>query len=159
MVAVRLFLLAEGAARRRRQTVMADDDLVVPPGVVIPAGELTWRFSASGGPGGQHVNTSNTRAEVRFDIAGSPSLSPAVRQRLLDRLGGSVAVAASDRRSQARNRELALQRLASRLAGALRVETPRRATRPTLGAKRRRLDAKRRQGVRKQERRSRGDDD
>ncbi len=138
---------------------VADEDLVVRPGVVIPSGELTWRFSASGGPGGQHVNTSNTRAEVRFDIAGSPSLSPAVRQRLLDRLGDSVAVAASDRRSQARNRELALQRLASRLAGALRVDTPRRATRPTLGAKRRRLDAKRRQGLRKQERRSRGDDD
>ncbi|MGI8754229.1 MAG: alternative ribosome rescue aminoacyl-tRNA hydrolase ArfB [Acidimicrobiales bacterium] len=139
---------------------MADDEaLVIRPGVVIPAGELTWRFSASGGPGGQHVNTSNTRAEVRFDIVGSPSLSPEVRQRLLYRLGDSVAVAASDRRSQIRNRELALERLASRLAGALRVETPRRPTRPTLGAKRRRLDAKRRQGLRKQERRTRGDDD
>ncbi|MDQ2727424.1 MAG: aminoacyl-tRNA hydrolase [Actinomycetota bacterium] len=139
---------------------MVDDDaLVIRPGVVIPSAELTWRFSASGGPGGQHVNTSNTRAEVRFDIAGSPSLSPAVRQRLLDRLGDSVAVAASDRRSQVRNRELALDRLAARLAAALRVETPRRATRPTLGAKRRRLDAKRRQGLRKQERRTRGDDD
>ncbi len=129
------------------------------PGVAVPYSELTWRFSSSGGPGGQHVNTSNTRAEVRFDIAGSPSLSPAVRQRLIDRFGDSLAVAASDRRSQVRNRELALERLASRLAGALRIETPRRPTRPTLGAKRRRLDAKRRQGLRKQERRRRGDDD
>lgn len=155
MVAVSPFQLAEGAIGP-----MADDDaLVIRPGVVIPSSELAWRFSASGGPGGQHVNTSNTRAEVRFDIAGSPSLSPAVRQRLVDRLGDSVAVAASDRRSQARNRELALERLAARLAGALRVQTPRRPTRPTLGAKRRRLDAKRRQGLRKQERRSRGDDD
>ncbi|MDQ6782399.1 MAG: aminoacyl-tRNA hydrolase [Actinomycetota bacterium] len=139
---------------------MADDDpLVIRPGLAIPNSELTWRFSTSGGPGGQHVNTSNTRAEVRFDIAGSPSLSPAVRQRLIDRLGDTVAVAASDRRSQARNRDLALERLAARLSSALRVETPRRPTRPTLGAKRRRLDAKRRQGVRKQERRARGDDD
>lgn len=139
---------------------MADDEaLVVRPGVVIPQSELTWRFTTSGGPGGQHVNTSHTRAEVRFDIAGSPTLSPAVRDRLQARLGDTVAVAASDRRSQVRNRELALARLAERLAGALRVETPRRPTRPTLGSKRRRLDAKRRQGERKQGRRPAGFED
>jgi ribosome-associated protein len=144
----------------RTVTAVADDEaLVVRPGVVIPAAELTWRFSASGGPGGQHVNTSNTRAEVRFDIAGSPSLSPAVRRRLQERLGDSVAVAASDHRSQSRNRELARQRLASRLGAALRVDAPRRPTRPTQGAQRRRLEAKRRQGLRKRERRARGDDD
>lgn len=139
---------------------MADEEpMVVGTGVVIPQSELTWRFSASGGPGGQHVNTSNTRAEVRFDIAGSPTLSPAVRARLLDRLGDSVAVTASDRRSQLRNRELAVERLAARLRAALRVDAPRRPTRPTMGSKRRRLDAKRRQGQRKQGRRVRGDED
>jgi ribosome-associated protein len=158
MVAVRSFPLAEGGTRAAA-TVADDEVLVVRPGVVIPAAELTWRFSASGGPGGQHVNTSNTRAEVRFDIASSPSLSPVVRRRLQERLGDSVAVAASDHRSQSRNRELALQRLASRMAGALRVQKPRRPTRPTPGAQRRRLEAKRRQGLRKQERRARGDDD
>lgn len=139
--------------------VTDDDALVVGPGLVIPHRELTWRFSTAGGPGGQHVNTSNTRAEVRFDIAASPSLSPAVRDRLVARLGESVAVAAGDRRSQLQNRELALERLASRLASALRVATPRRATRPTLGSKRRRLDTKRRQGERKRGRQTRTDDD
>jgi ribosome-associated protein len=119
----------------------------------IPLAELTWRFSRSGGPGGQHANTSDTRAEVRFDIAGSPSLGPRQRARLLDRLGPEVRVVASDERSQARNRELALQRLASRLAEGLRVATPRRATRPTKGSVERRLESKRRQSDRKAARR------
>ena len=101
---------------------------------VLPLDELEWRFSASGGPGGQHVNTSNTKAEVRFDVAGSPSLGPRQRARLLERLGPEVRVVASDERSQLRNRELALERLRSRLAEALRVETPRRPTKPTKGA-------------------------
>jgi ribosome-associated protein len=136
----------------------ADDDLVVRPGLTIPRSELTWRFSASGGPGGQHVNTANTRAEVSFDVAGSPSLPGHVRQRLLERLGPTVAVAASDSRSQTRNRELAMERLRGRLLGALRVAAPRRPTRPTAGSKRRRLDAKRRQAERKRSRRVRGDE-
>lgn len=139
-------------------SVADEDGLVVGREVVIPQGELVWRFSASGGPGGQHVNTSNTRAEVRFDIAGSQSLSPGVRARLVERLGDSVAVAASDRRSQARNRELALERLAQRLAEALHTPITRRATRPTRGSKVRRLDAKRRQAQRKADRRFRGDE-
>src|SRR5712671_6714573 len=92
---------------------------------VIPRSELEWQFSASGGPGGQHANTSNTRAEVRFDIAASPSLGPRQRARLLERLGPMVRVAASDERSQARNRALALERLRSRLAEALKVERER----------------------------------
>src|SRR3954470_8679826 len=100
----------------------------------IPLHELDWRFSASGGPGGQHVNTANTRAEVRFDIAGSPSLGPRQRARLLERLGPELRVVASDERSQLRNRELALERLRSRLAEALRVEKPRRPTQPAKGA-------------------------
>jgi ribosome-associated protein len=116
----------------------------------IPLDELSWRFSASGGPGGQHANTSNTRAEVRFDVAGSPSLGPVQRERLLDRLGHEVRVAASDERSQARNRALALERLRDRLAENLRVEAPRRPTKPTGGARKRRLEAKSKRGQLKQ---------
>ena len=117
--------------------------LRVTPTCVLRLDELDWRFSASGGPGGQHVNTANTRAEVRFDIAGSPSLGPRQRVRLLERLGPEVRVVASDERSQLRNRELALERLRSRLAEALRIETPRRPTKPTKAARERRLDDKR----------------
>src|SRR5205085_2795901 len=111
--------------------------------------------SASGGPGGQHVNTANTRAEVRFDIAGSPSLGPRQRARLLERFGPEVRVVASDERSQLRNRELALERLRSRLAEALRVERPRRPTKPTKGAKERRLEDKRHRSETKSRRRGR----
>jgi len=136
--------------------------LRVTPTCVIALDELVWRFSASGGPGGQHVNTSNTRAEVRFDIAGSASLGPRQRARLVERLGPEVRVVASDERSQLRNRELALERLRSRLAEALRVETPRRATKPTKGAKERRLEEKRQRAQTKQRRqggRGRPDDE
>jgi ribosome-associated protein len=127
--------------------------LRVSPTLVIPHSELSWRFTRSGGPGGQHANTSDTRVEVRFDIAGSPSLGPRQRSRLQERLGDEVRVAASDERSQARNRELALQRLSERLAGALRVDPPRRPTRPTKASVRRRLDDKRRRASRKADRR------
>lgn len=118
--------------------------LVVSRSCRIPMEELEWRFSASGGPGGQHANTSNTRAEVRFDVAGSPSLGPRQRARLLERVGPTVRVVASDERSQARNRQLALGRLAARLAEGLRIETPRVPTRPRRGAKLDRLADKRR---------------
>ncbi len=123
------------------------------PTLVIPLGELTWRFSRSGGPGGQHANTADTKVEVRFDVVASPSLGPRQRARLLERLGDEVRVVVSDQRSQARNRDLALERLAARLAGALRVDTPRRPTRPTTASVRRRLDDKRRQATRKADRR------
>ncbi len=129
------------------------DELRVAPGVVVAGGELTWRFSASGGAGGQHVNTSNTRAEVVWDIAGSPSLPEHLRQRLTDRLGPVVAVVASDRRSQVRNRELALARLQARVQGALDERRPRRPTRPTPASRHRRLDDKRRRSGLKQSRR------
>jgi ribosome-associated protein len=134
--------------------VDGDDEgvLRVSPTCVIPLDELEWRFSASGGPGGQHVNTSNTRAEVRFNVAGSPSLGPRQRQRLLERLGPEVRVVASDERSQLRNRALALERLRSRLAEALRIERPRRPTAPTKASQRERLDAKRRRGETKRRR-------
>jgi ribosome-associated protein len=119
----------------------------------IPPDELEWRFSGPGGPGGQHANTSNTRVEVRFDVAGSPSLGPQQRSRLLDRLGPVVRVVAADTRSQARNRELALARLRERLADALRTPRTRRATTPTTAARRRRVEAKRRRGDLKRQRR------
>ena len=120
------------------------DELRVTRYCRIPLDELEWRFSASGGPGGQHANTANTRAEVRFDVARSPSLGPRQRARLLERLGPVVRVVASDERSQARNRELALERLRSRMADALRVERPRRKTVPSAAARRRRVESKRR---------------
>ena len=119
---------------------------------VIPLDELEWRFSASGGPEGQHANTSNTRAEVRFDVRASPSLGPRQRARLLERLGPVVRVAASDERSQARNRQLALERLRSRLADALRVARPRRPTAPSKAARERRLRAKHRRADVKRQR-------
>jgi ribosome-associated protein len=126
---------------------------------VVPLDELEWRFSGASGPGGQHVNTANTRAEVRFDVAGSPSLGPRQRARLLDRLGPSVRVVAADTRSQARNRELALDRLRTRLAEALRVERPRRPTKPSTAARRRRVEQKRRRGEVKRGRRTPGPGD
>jgi ribosome-associated protein len=131
---------------------MAGEVLQVTKSLAIPLDELEWRFSSSGGPGGQHANTSNTKAEVRFDVAASPSLAAHQRDRLLERLGPVVRAVASDERSQTRNRELALARLAGRLAGALKIPRPRRPTRPTLGAKERRLGEKRRQGQRKRDR-------
>jgi ribosome-associated protein len=140
-----------------------DDDerravLRVTRGLVIPLDELSWRFTTSGGPGGQHVNKVSTRAEVRFDIQSSPSLGPRQRARLLERLGPNVRVSAGEERSQSRNRDVALRRLAARLAEALHREPPRVATKPTKGSKIRRLEDKRRQSVRKRDRLVRGGD-
>ena len=127
--------------------------LVVTRSCSIPMSELRWRFSRSGGPGGQHANTSDTRAEVVFDIAGSPSLGPRQRQRLLEKLGSEVRAVASDERSQTRNRALALDRLRDRIALALRVEKPRTPTRPTKSSQVRRVDSKRKRGQTKRLRR------
>lgn len=121
--------------------------LRVTGGCSIPLEEIEWRFSGSGGPGGQHANTANTRVEARFDVAASPSLGPAERARLLARLGPVVRVVAADERSQARNRAVALERLGQRLAQALHVDRPRQATAPSRAARRRRLEAKRRRGT------------
>lgn len=129
------------------------DGLRVTASVVIPVHELIWSFGPSGGPGGQHANRAHTRAEVRFDAATSRALSDHQRRRIMDRLGPIVVVSADDERSQLRNRRIALDRLRIRLAGALRVETARRPTRPSRGAVERRLEAKRRQAARKRERR------
>lgn len=121
--------------------------------LLIPVAELRWRFTRSGGPGGQHANTADTRVEVRFDIAGSPSLTDAQRARLLERVGPEARAVAADSRSQARNRELAMERLAERLAEGLVVPTQRRATRPSRGSVNRRLEAKRHRSERKASRR------
>jgi ribosome-associated protein len=130
-----------------------DGVLRVTPSCSIPLDELEWRASRSGGPGGQHANTSDTRVEVAFSIGDSPSLGPRQRARLLERLGPVVRATAAETRSQARNRELALERLRGRLAAGLRVQRPRRPTAPTEAARRRRLEAKRRRSARKRERR------
>ncbi len=131
-----------------------DEGLRVNRSLVLPAAELKWRFTASGGPGGQHANTSNTRVELAFDIASSAALSPAQRARLVERLGETVQVVVSDERSQARNRALASARLADRLRKALEVQAPRRPTSPTRGSTERRLQAKRQRSEVKAERRS-----
>ena len=102
-----------------REPVTERAVLRVSPTCVLRLDELEWRTTGSGGPGGQHANTSDTRVEVRFPIATSPSLGPRQRARLLERLGPVARATASDHRSQARNRELALERLRSRLAAAL----------------------------------------
>ena len=124
----------------------------------IPVSELRFRFSPSGGPGGQHANKVATRVELRFDVAGSPSLGPHQRARLLERLGTEVRVVADDERSQVRNRQLAVERFAERMAAALRVDKHRRPTRPSKGAKERRLADKRRLSERKRARRPEHDD-
>jgi ribosome-associated protein len=111
--------------------------------------EIEWRFTGSGGPGGQHANTANTRVELRFDVAASPSLGPRQKARIAEQLGPVVRVVASDTRSQHRNRELALERLRRRLESALRVRRARVPTRVSRGAKERRLQEKRRQSERK----------
>jgi ribosome-associated protein len=108
--------------------------------------DLDWRVSRSGGPGGQHANTTDTRVEVRLDIGRARSLRPDQRARLHARFGPVVRAVAADSRSQARNRALALERLRGRLADGLRVERARRPTRPGAAARAARLDEKRRRG-------------
>lgn len=110
--------------------------------LVIPVEELEWRFSGSGGPGGQHANTANTRVELVFDIQRSAVLGPRQRTRLGERFGAVVRVVVSSSRSQARNRQLALERLSVRLEEALRTERPRRPTEPSERSRQRRLQQK-----------------
>lgn len=126
-----------------------DAPLRVGKRITIPPAELEWRFSASGGPGGQHVNTSNTRVELVFDVMGSTSLGPRQRERLLERLGPRVRVVAMSHRSQARNRQEARERLAGLLSEGLKVEKSRVPTAPTPGSRQRRLREKRVRSERK----------
>ncbi len=123
---------------------MPRESIRVTATVSIPLDEIRLRVSRSGGPGGQHANTSETRVEAVFDVEASTTLSDAQKRRVVARLGPVVRAVAQDERSQARNRELALERLAARLTEGLRVERRRVATRPTKAAKERRLEEKRR---------------
>jgi ribosome-associated protein len=121
--------------------------------LAIPLSEVTIRASRSSGPGGQHANVTASRVEASFDVLASQTLAEAQRTRLLARVGPRVVAVAQDERSQSRNRELALARLAQRLARGLAVPKRRRATRPTAAARERRLATKRRATQRKRERR------
>lgn len=133
--------------------------LRVSAGLTIPESELSWRFSRSSGPGGQGVNTADSRVELMWDAAASSALSPVQRERLLERLsgrlvGGVLTIAASEQRAQLRNRDAARARLAALVAEALAPPAPmRRPTKPSRGAKERRLRAKQRRTDTKQLRR------
>ena len=134
--------------------MVIEDALEVHKGLAIPLAEITWRATTSGGPGGQHANRTLSRVEVQFDVGASPTLGPRQRARLLERLGPVVRASASDSRSQTRNRQLALERLAAKLDEGLRVDPTRRPTRPTRGSKIRRVEEKRRRSETKQQRRA-----
>lgn len=130
-----------------------EDPLEIAPGLALPLEEVVLRTSRSSGPGGQHANVTASRVEAVFDVAASSVLSAAQKARVVERAGPRVTAVAQDARSQARNRELALERLAARLAAALARPRPRRPTRPTAASRRRRSAAKQRQAERKQARR------
>ena len=138
---------------------MDDGLLEIDPALSIPMAELTFRASRSGGPGGQHVNTSSTRIEVVWDIAGSPSLNEARRARLLDQLAtrldkeGRLRLVSGATRSQLQNRTDVTARLARIVAKALEVPRPRKRTRPSRASKAARLDAKRKRAGLKASRR------
>lgn len=112
----------------------------------VPENEIEFRFTASGGPGGQHANRSNTKVIAVWRPADSATLPDRLRPRIIDRLGDVVRVAVEDERSQTRNREIAVERLRGRVANALVVERRRRPTKATRASKRRRVDTKRRRG-------------
>jgi ribosome-associated protein len=134
------------------------ETLEIRPGVAILLAEVELRTSRSSGPGGQHANVTASRVEASFDVNASRSLTEEQRARIASRLGPRVTAAAQDTRSQHRNRELALERLAARLAHALEVRRPRTRTRPTRSSQKKRLESKRRRGETKRARR-RPDDD
>ena len=145
---------AAGPAETRRTWPGVGDTLQVTRSLGIPMSEITWRATTPGGPGGQHANRTASRVEVRFDVARSPSLAPHQRAVLLERLGPVVTASSGDERSQARNRQLALERLADRLASGLRVPKRRRPTAPSAAGRARRLEDKRRRSTVKEMRRS-----
>jgi ribosome-associated protein len=124
----------------------------------IPLAEIELRASRSSGPGGQHANVTASRVEAVFDVRASSSLDESQRARLLERAGSAITAVAQESRGQARNRELALQRLAEKIAAALVVPRRRRPTRPSRAARQRRLERKRRVGERKRGRRPPAED-
>jgi ribosome-associated protein len=143
------------------QPIVVQSDVYAPDGkrirvtrsVLLPVDEIVLRTSRSGGPGGQHANTAETRVEAVFDVAASPSLTDAQRRRVIRKAGPVLRAVAQDERSQHRNRELAIERLVERLREALRVERRRVPTKPTAAAKARRREQKQRRSETKRLRR------
>ena len=130
--------------------------LPIRSGLALPLSEIELRTSRSSGPGGQHANVTASRVEASFDVAASETLTAEQRARISSKLGPRVTASAQDTRSQHRNRELALERLADRIAHALEVRRPRTKTRPTRASQKRRVDAKKRRGEIKKARRRGG---
>ncbi len=135
-----------------------EDGIQVAGGTVIPLDEIELRASRSSGPGGQHANVTASRIEAVFDVESSKALTDQQRALLRRKLGDRVTAVAQDARSQARNRELALERLREKIAAGLRRPKPRRATKPSRAARERRLEGKRRQSQRKAQRRPPSED-
>lgn len=135
------------------------EELRIDERLAIPLAEIELRTSRSSGPGGQHANVTASRVEAVFKVERSQALDDRQRARLGERVGATVVAVAQDARSQTRNRELALQRLAEKIATGLRVPRRRRPTRPTRASKQRRLDRKRQAGERKRGRQRPGGDD
>jgi len=129
-----------------------DDPMSIGRDVKVPLREITVRTSRSSGPGGQHANVTASRVEASFDVEASSALTEEQKRRVIARAGPRVTAVAQDARGQARNRELALERLRRRLTQALATPRHRHATRPTAASKHRRLDTKRRQAARKRDR-------
>jgi ribosome-associated protein len=132
---------------------MDGESIQVTRSVAIPVSEIELRFSRSSGPGGQHAQKTETRVEATFDVEASTALTPIQKNRVVGRAGPILRAVAQDERSQARNRELAVERLVAALRDALKVERQRRATKPTSASRERRLEEKRRRGQVKQLRR------
>jgi ribosome-associated protein len=136
---------------------MDGESIRVTRSVVLPLAEVRFRFSRSSGPGGQHAQKSETRVEALFDVEASQALTDMQKRRVVSRAGPILRAVAQDERSQARNRELALERVVAQLREALRVERKRRPTKPTAASRERRLEQKRRRSQTKRLRRSTDD--
>jgi ribosome-associated protein len=132
---------------------MDGESIRVTRSVLLPLSEIEFRFSRSSGPGGQHANRSETRVEARFDVEASQALTDAQKRRVLARTGPTIRAVAQDERSQWRNRELAVERIAEQLREALKVERRRKPTKPTAASRERRLEDKRRRSETKRLRR------
>jgi ribosome-associated protein len=132
---------------------MERESIRVTRSVVLPRSEIELRYSRSSGPGGQHAQKSETRVEATFDVEASSALTDAQKRRVVTKAGPVLRAIAQDERSQVRNRELATERLVAQLREALRVPRPRRPTKPSAAARRRRVETKRRRGETKRLRR------